>query len=304
MMSTTPLRPGAASSIGPGTPSPTAAHTMPSKRKSLDEVVNHVLQTDSVNAPRRLRRKTSQEEAAGEVPAAAPAVAAVAASPGKLRKAASGNVASPPAQSQAKAGRGGSGKMKTKAVDKIRDVIVSEFEEHCAALGQAATDKELDKLDSAMQSSVTLWGKKRGALLSSDRLDDAAEVADYINEAGALRKVLSSYRHWAECRTDKAANAFIGATIDKQLTKSTTQFPSSIVVEVAMAKAHLSVVGGNFDAVVEAISMKKLQPQLGDTGVSHLAKETLSVTSPISMRMMASDAVDSCLSTARMQECQ
>ena len=119
-----------------------------------------------------------------------------------------------------------------------------------------------------------------------------------------MRKVLSSCRHWAECRTDKAANAFICATVDKQLTRSTPHFPRSIVVEAAMAKARLSVVGSNFDAVMEAIPTSKLQPQLGDTGVSHLAKETLSVTSPISMRMMASDAVDSCLITAQMQECQ
>ena len=56
MTSTTPLRPGAASSIGPGTPSPTAAHKMPSKRMSLDEIVNYVLQTDSDKVPRRLRR--------------------------------------------------------------------------------------------------------------------------------------------------------------------------------------------------------------------------------------------------------
>ena len=82
------------------------------------------------------------------------------------------------------------------------------FEELLVKLANAEGAKLADVAND-FASHVTLWGKKRGALLSSARVGDGEVVIQIIKDATVIRNVISAHAHWHESRTTQAANTFV-----------------------------------------------------------------------------------------------
>ena len=88
---------------------------------------------------------------------------------------------------------GGDGRRKGRSgVDKIREEIVEAFAQMEARF-RSADVKELNTLDEDLSKSITTWGKKRGALTSSGRVDEAAEVVEIIAQGALVRNVIDKF---------------------------------------------------------------------------------------------------------------
>lgn len=88
---------------------------------------------------------------------------------------------------------GGDGRRKGRSgVDKIRDEIVEAFAQTEARFRRAGVS-ELNALDEDLSKSITTWGKKRGALTSSGRVDEAAEVVEIISQGALMRNVIDKF---------------------------------------------------------------------------------------------------------------
>jgi hypothetical protein len=186
-------------------------------------------------------------------------------------------------------GGGKKGKAKVRNVDKIHLDIVKSFLELVALFQKASEDKDFDELDTQLGAACTLWGKKRGALISSSMVDEAAEVQEMIATAQHLRAVLVAFNRWLETRSVQAANTLIGACGKEGVLDiiQEEKGPSRITSELCFAQAQLSLSGGNIGTALKAISIKTLIPLLGE--VSAVAQQASVFKREFTMMMRSAD---------------
>ena len=69
--------------------------------------------------------------------------------------------------------------------------------------------KEADEFEALLGSTMTTWGKKKGALLSSRLIDDADDLVDHVTKLGLVKKAINLSRAYSVGQTPQHANALI-----------------------------------------------------------------------------------------------
>jgi len=135
----------------------------------------------------------------------------------------------------------------------ILQEIQKGYEDMLAMFGQASKDADFAAVETTVATNITTWGKKRGALISTNRVDDAEQVMKLVFGAHALRKALQSFSRWSTSRTAQSANSFVGSLKEapEEVVKNSPVF---LQCEYSQARADLEITAGKIAGAVQAVS--------------------------------------------------
>jgi len=92
------------------------------------------------------------------------------------------------------------------AVGTIKDEITVELNNTMVSFSNDTKLEDMSTTDSAISGCITKWGKKKGALISCNLLDDVDEVVSIIGVCTLVRKILAAFKFYVESNKPSAAN--------------------------------------------------------------------------------------------------
>ena len=122
--------------------------------------------------------------------------------------------------------------------------------------------KDLEAFKDQTKTKITTWGKNKGALLSGQRVDQAAEANKIIDKAKCLEKVAGALDAYQESYDVVRAKAFLAAMAEAK--DVAVSLPGICQVQELNALASLEWDGGNHASSAKRLAYKDLTQHVSD----------------------------------------
>ena len=152
---------------------------------------------------------------------------------------------------------------KVSAVQKIITEITEKYNEtEQKWLDASFNTSKCDEFVAEVSSKITLFGKKKGALKSSQMFDDLETCHSFIQKLTAIKKALQALIAFERQRGKTTGLALISATED--LPQSDVAAIPSVALASMDAKAFLEFAVGQYQKAAAALELAKIQVSTGD----------------------------------------